>query len=179
MFLVGWTANAKTNPPNAVDASFSGTVVVEPVVVHNRFDIVNFSANTFKEDIETYISQLEYGNAMKLLMLAPVDEILNSSGENQWYCAVDDSMPGSIKPNFDIILPGAKKNYDSSRDWVIPGSDDCLTSALWYDYCRIFAKRFNRRKDKTKGIAQREDKQMKAHGATHVMNDQSIKTDSK
>lgn len=92
---------------------------------------------SFRVDITRLISAKQYRQAVALVKAADVDRQLAADGAG--YMAIGEDM---------ILLPGVypQVEYDASRDWYVPGTQDAIQDSEWQKVATNFAERYNLRR---------------------------------
>jgi hypothetical protein len=96
-----------------------------------------YDPSTFRADITRLISAKQYRQAVALVKAADVERQL--AADRAGYMAIGLDM---------ILLPGVypQVEYDPSRDWYVPGTQDAIEDGEWQNAATGFAERYNLRR---------------------------------
>ena len=89
---------------------------------------------TFRANIAKYVAANDYASAVALVGAADVDQLL-----------VQDKTGYIVIGEDAIVLSGIENQvqYDPSRDWHVPGTQDAVQDPAWQKAATDFARRYN------------------------------------
>jgi hypothetical protein len=95
----------------------------------------SYNPESFRADITKLISARRYAAAVAYVESA--DAKRQAAYDKTGYVAVGEDM---------IVLPGVypRVDYDDSRDWYMPGTQDAIEDMAWQKAATRFAEQFNR-----------------------------------
>jgi hypothetical protein len=95
---------------------------------------VTYVPATFRADITRHIVAKDYASAVALVTAANVNQQL--AQDRTGYIAIGEDA---------IVLSGIENQvqYNASRDWYVPGTDDAIQDMPWQKTATNFARQYN------------------------------------
>jgi hypothetical protein len=95
---------------------------------------VTYVPTTFRADVAKYVAATDYASAVALVTAADVNQQL--AQDKTGFIAIGEDA---------IVLSGIENQvqYNASRDWYVPGTDDAIRDMAWQKAATHFARQYN------------------------------------